>query len=210
LIEPPVTKGLSTPGRDLIYEFEVGGQSQYERNPHPELPDLRYSGVTFGIGWDRTAYSKNVALSDWSVLPGNGAQRVADTPPLHGAEAVPAWRKVRDLLVPWSAAEHVFLANDVAREFASARRAYGPAFDGLTQNCQAALIANGFARGYSTIGANRTELRVITGLVPKKDYHGIAEQLRAQARVWEGTSIERGLKARVYAEAKLAETPDAL
>lgn len=181
---------------------------QYNKDPHPELPDRRFSGVTVGIGYDLHQYSKAVILSDWIALPSPAPTRLAATQPFYGQNAVQPWQQVRDILVPWAAATHVFLNCDVAREFSAAKRAF-PGFEDLTKNCQAALIANGFARGYSTAGPNRTELRAIRDLIPKRDYAGIASQLRKQERVWVGTSIYNGLKARVYAEAKLAETPDA-
>lgn len=209
---PPVLAGppapeLSKLGLNLIYDFEVGGMWQYNKDPHPELPDRRFSGVTIGIGYDLHQYSKGVILTDWNHLPVPAPTRLAATQPYYGQNAVESWQKVRDILVPWAAATHVFLHADVAREFAAAKRAF-PGFEGLSKNCQSALIANGFARGYSTSGPNRTEIRAIRDLVPKKDYAGIADQLRKQSRVWVGTSIEKGLRARVYAEAKLAETPD--
>lgn len=209
LVELPQGPELTSRGLTLIYEFEVGGRKQYERKPYPELPDLRLSGVTVGIGYDLHQYSKAVILHDWTgPLAAPFPARLAATQPFYGRTAVDPLKQVRDILVPWGAAEHVFLSNDVAREFAGARRAFGPAFDDITKNCQAALIANGFARGYSTLGANRAELREIKALIPKKDYAGIANQLRKQERVWRGTTIYNGLKARVNAEAKLAETPD--
>jgi hypothetical protein len=193
----------------LIYEFETGGQRQYERNPHPELPDLRYSGVTIGIGWDIHQYSKSVTKGDWSeVLSSPSPERLAETQPYYGKTAVEPLKKVKDITIPWGGATHVFLSNDVAREFSAAKRAF-PGFTDLSLNCQSALIANGFARGYSTAGPNRTELRSIKDLIPKRDYSGIATQLRKQERVWRGTTIYNGLKNRVNAEAHLAETPDA-
>lgn len=210
----PVLAGPRPPeltplGLDLIYNYEVGGMWQYNKDPHPELPDRRYSGVTVGIGYDLHQYSKSVILTDWSPeLPAPAPARLMATQPFYGQNAVEPWQQVRDILVPWSAATHVFLHADVAREFAAAKRAF-PGFEDLSKNCQAALIANGFARGYSTAGPNRTELRAIRDLVPKRNYAEIALQLRKQERVWRGTSIYNGLKARVNAEAKLAETPDA-
>lgn len=210
--QPPVLAGppapeLSKLGLDLIYDYEVGGMWQYNKNPHPELPDRRFSGVTIGIGYDLHQYSKVVILHDWSMLSDPAPARLSATQPYYGQNAVESWHKVQDILIPWSSATNVFLNCDVAREFAAAKRAF-PGFETLSKNCQAALIANGFARGYSTAGPNRDELRQIRDLIPARDYAGIAIQLRKQERIWRGTSIYNGLKARVNAEAKLAETPD--
>lgn len=208
LFSAPKAPALSPAGLNLIYDFETGGRRQYERSPHPEFLNDRYSGVTWGIGWDGHQYSKAVTMHDWStVLPTPAPQRLAETQPFSGPAAREPWLKVRDILIPWAAATHVFLNNDVAREFAAARRAYGPSFDTLTPNCQAALIANGFARGYSFAGPNRVECRAIRDLVPKHDYPGIAEQLRKQERVWRGTNVYNGLKNRVNGEANLVLKP---
>ena len=54
-------------------------------------------------------------------------------------------------------------------------------------------------------GDSRLEMRSIRDLVPKKDYRGIADQLRKMKRIWEGKGLD-GLIARREAEAKLVET----
>jgi GH24 family phage-related lysozyme (muramidase) len=48
-------------------------------------------------------------------------------------------------------------------------------------------------------------MRNIRVLVPKKDYKGIAEELRKMKRIWEGKGLD-GLLTRREAEAKLVET----
>ena len=54
-------------------------------------------------------------------------------------------------------------------------------------------------------GDSRLEMRDIKLLVPKRDYRGIAEELRKMKRIWEGKGLD-GLLARREAEAKLVET----
>jgi GH24 family phage-related lysozyme (muramidase) len=206
VLPPPPT--LTQAGIDLIYEFETGSKAGYD--PHPELPDLRFSGITVGIGWDLHQYSKAVILSDWSVLPAPIPTRLAKVQPYYGRSAVEPLKTVRDILISWELATGVFEKNDIAREFSSAKRAYGPEFVELSLNCQAALISNGFQRGYGFSGPNRAELRAIRDLVPKRDVRAIAYQLRKSIRVWVGSSIENGLRRRKNAEARLAETPDPL
>lgn len=205
LFAPPVTSTLSPAGRTLIYEFEVGGRSGY--NPHPEAPDARYSGVTFGIGYDAHQNSPAVIVSDWAGLGASKAQRLADTHPYVGRSAQVHLSEVRDIIVAWQIASDVFDRIDVGREFTNARRAYGPMFNDLTANAQAALISIGFNRGYSFVGENRREMRVVRELVPKKDYVSMAAQIRASERCWRGTSIYSGMKRRRYAEADLIVKP---
>lgn len=203
LVEPPPPPGLTAVGRELIYEFEVGGRSGYDS--HPEAPDARFSGITWGIGYDGHFNSPIAVLSDWAPL-GRNAGRLAAMHPYSGASAQQHLHEVRDILVVWQLATDVFDRIDVAREFASAKRNW-PGFEELRPNAQAALISNGFNRGWSTAGANRAEMREMKRLVPLKDYTGIAAQLRKSERVWRGTSVYSGLRRRRYAEAALCETP---
>lgn len=205
LIDPPPAPALSSEGRALIYEFEVGGQAGY--NPRPEVPDARYSGVTWGIGYDGHQNTPAVIRSDWQALGAVKADRLAATHPFVGTSAQQHLREVRDILVAFTVASDVFDRIDVGREFASARRAYGPVFDTLRPNAQAALISIGFNRGYSFVGDNRKEMRAVRDLVPKRDYAGMAAQIRASERCWRGTSIYSGMKRRRYAEAALMEKP---
>lgn len=204
LVIAPDPPRLTSAGRTLIYEFEVGGKSGY--NPRPEAPDARLSGITWGIGYDAHQNSPAIIVSDWAGLGAPKATRLAATHPYYGASAQAHLHEVRDILVAWELASGVFDRIDVGREFAAAHRNW-PGFDELRPNAQAALISNAFNRGWSVVGANRAEMREMKRLVPLKDYAGIATQLRKSSRVWLGTEIYNGLRRRRYAEAVLCETP---
>jgi GH24 family phage-related lysozyme (muramidase) len=54
-------------------------------------------------------------------------------------------------------------------------------------------------------GDKRKEMRAIRELVKKKDYRGIAKELRAMKRIWEGKGAN-GLLRRRDAEAALVES----
>ena len=54
-------------------------------------------------------------------------------------------------------------------------------------------------------GDSRLEMRNIRDLVPKKDYKGIAKELRKMKRIWQGKNLD-GLIDRREAEAKLVES----
>lgn len=203
LAAPSSTPILSKPGYDLIIEFEVGGKSGYD--PRPEAPDARYSGITWGIGYDAHQTTKAVILDDWQALGAITVGRLAVTQPYYGRSAQQHLHEVHDILVSWAAANDVFMKIDVTREYERARKAM-KGFEELRPNAQAALISLGFNRGWSMVGDNRKEVRAIRDLVPKKDYAGMAGQFRVMVRVWKGTSIERGMTRRRLAEAKLIET----
>ncbi len=205
LISLPAPTRLTPFGDALVLEYEVGGRSGY--NQRPEAPDARYSGITEGIGYDNHQNSATVIQVDWQKL-GRNADRLAATHPYSGRSAQAHLRDVRDIIVPFVSAYETFTLVDVSREFSAARRAYGKeAFDALRPNTQAALISVGFNRGYSFSGPNRTEMREIRTLVPRRDYEGMALQLEKSSRVWRGTSIYNGMRRRRYAEAKLVRTP---
>jgi GH24 family phage-related lysozyme (muramidase) len=100
----------------------------------------------------------------------------------------------------------VFDRVDVSRTWSQCVKAF-PGFDELRPNCQAALVSLVFNRGASMVGNNRIEMRAIRDLTAKRDYDGIAGELRAMVRVWRGTDIYEGMYRRRYAEAQLVMTP---
>lgn len=203
LIAPPPSAALTRAGYDLIVYYEVGGRSGYD--PHPEAPDARISGITWGLGYDGHYNKPAVIIQDWAMLKAD-AKRLAEMHPYYGPTARSNLHRVKDIFVSWAHANDVFARIDVAREFASAKR-YIPGFIDLRPNAQAAIISLGFNRGWSMVGSNRLEMRAIRDAVPDKDYATMAVQFRRMIRVWRGTSIERGMTRRRYAEAKLIETP---
>jgi len=204
LFLPAEVPALSPAGENLIIEFEVGGRSGY--NQHPELPDRRQSGVTWGIGYDGHQNSPGAITADWAPLSSPEPTRLAATHPFYGQSAVAPWHKVQDIMISWQTAVGVFDKIDVAREWARAKRAM-PGFEDLRANAQAALLSLGFNRGWSMTGDNRREMRAIRDAVPGRDYNTMAAQLRRMTRVWAGSSIYRGMYRRRYAEADLILMP---
>jgi hypothetical protein len=170
---------LSSGGRSLVLEYETGGKSGYD--PHPEAPDPRLSGVTWGIGYDGHYNSPTVIKMDWAILGSRNVDRLAAMHPYYGRSAQAHLKEVRDITVAWQTATDVFDNVDVAREFANAKRAV-PGFEKLRPNAQAAWISLGFNRGWAMSGPNRVEMREMRDLTPKRDYEGIAFQLRKMVR----------------------------
>ena len=194
---------LSTGGHALVLEFETGGQSGYDKRP--EWPGGA-SGVTVGVGYDCGYYSSKVILADWRALVVADRTRLADSSGLTAARAHIRSKALHDLIVQWETAVDVFDTVDVAREFASAKRAM-PGFVDLRPNAQAAIISLGFNRGWMMSGPNRVEMRAIRDIVPSRDYEQIAAEFRKMVHVWAGTTIEKAMTRRRFAEAKLILTP---
>lgn len=203
MIAAPPRPLITNAGRALIYEYETGGRAGYK--PRPEWPGL-HSGATVGIGYDCGYNSTNAILSDWQALPTPQPKRLAATSGKTGQTAKALVPGLQDIYIKWDVSESVFDRVTLSSFFSQAKRAF-PGFDDLRPNAQAALVSLVYNRGPGMSGANRSEMRVIRTLVPKQDYPGIAKQLRVMVRVWTGTSVEKGLTRRRYAEAKLVETP---
>jgi GH24 family phage-related lysozyme (muramidase) len=198
IISLPPAPALTPAGHALILSFEG-----FDRRP--AWPGGA-SGVTVGWGYDLGYYSRTVILSDWHELPCDPRIRFSEQSGLTRYAARDRVADLRDILIDRAIGERVFDNVDVAREHANCRRAF-PGFDDLRPNAQAALMSLTFNRGTSMIGDNRREMRAIRDLVPSKNYAGLAEQLRSMTRIWRGTTIERGMRSRRYAEAALMETP---
>ena len=203
---PAVKPDRLTPaGRELIYEFEVGGgKSYYDRFLiRPEWPGAA-SGVTIGVGYDLGYNSRPVILSDWKMLP--TAPRLADVSGYKGQSAHAKLSQVRDILVKWELAEQVYDTVTVTKFWQVCQRTW-PGFDKLRPNAQASLLSLTFNRGDSLIGERRREMKTIASLSPNRDYQGMSDELRDMVRVWKGSTIERAMTRRRNAEADLMLMP---
>lgn len=197
---------VSPKGYDLIIEFEVGGIKEYNRRlQRPDWPGGA-SGVTIGVGYDLGYNTKAQIQKDWHMLKPETVNRLTGVSGLTGSTAKSRLQSVRDILITWDLAEQVFNEKTIPRFLTLADRTY-PGFYKLRPNAQAALLSLTFNRGASLRGPRRTEMRNIVGLVPKKDYEGMAEEIRSMIRIWRGSDIERAMTRRRTAEAKLMLTP---
>ncbi len=200
------TSELTPEGEKLIIESEVGGRRQYERNPHPEAPDARYSGITQGLGYDNSTVKPDLIATDWMSLGLIASKRLAATHPYTGKAAQQHLHEVIDITVPWDNARNVFVKVDIARVDAACKRTY-QGFTELRPKAKDAVRSLVFNRGNSINGTTRTEMRDLQPAIAKQDYHQMAALFRKMVRVWLGTEIYNGMKTRRYAEAKLIESP---
>lgn len=203
LVSFPNLPSYSEEGFNLIVNEETGGESYYNRNPHPEWPEGN-SGITEGIGYDNSTVSVENILSDWSVLPQNDVERLAATQPYSGSAAKAKLKEVKDILVTWENANIEFKNIDLVRFYLLTQKTF-PGFDNLDPKCQFALISLTYNRGNSMIGNSRLEMRNIRTLVNSNniDYKAIALQFRKMIRIWKGTSIEEDMTNRRNDEANL-------
>jgi GH24 family phage-related lysozyme (muramidase) len=192
---------------DLILEYEVGGgKSYYERHlTKPEWPGGA-SGFTLGIGVDCGYYTPTELEKLFYFLPKEQLDIVKGASGKTGqaGKAYTQQHKNSGIVVTWDQAIEMFNKLIWAKFAKLAEKAF-PGLDQLCDDAYGAIVSLVFNRGSSLSGPSRSEMRVIRELVPKKDYKGIAEELRSMKRIWEGKGLD-GLLARREAEAKLVES----
>jgi hypothetical protein len=202
-------KQPSTAVLDLILEYEVGGGKEFYNKylTHPTWPG-GYSGLTLGIGIDCGYYTSNELANMFSFLNADQLDVIKNASGKTG-EAGRAYVKSEavknaNITITWDEAIKIFDNVTWSKYARLAERAF-PGLDQLCDNAYGAIVSLVFNRGTSMNGDSRLEMRNIRVLVPKKDYKGIAEEIRKMKRVWEGKGLD-GLIARREAEAKLVET----
>lgn len=198
---------LSPEALNLILEYEVGGGKSYYNRflSKPTWPGDA-SGMTLGIGIDCGYYSPEELRKMFSFLPKDQLEIVEGAYGKTG-EAGKEYthaNKDKGIEIPWENALDIFNTYTLPKFTALTNRAF-PEVEQLCDNAYGALVSLVFNRGTSMQGPSRLEMRNIRDLVLKKDYKGIAEQLRKMKRLWEGKNLQ-GLIARREAEAKLVES----
>lgn len=189
----------------LVVRWEVGSPAQYVRKYQGVICPGGASGPTVGIGFDLGHNTQTAIRAAWASSPHVDA--LASGSGVVGPDACKAWRaQHHGIRIPYDDAIRTFTAHDWPRYSAMAARAYRRGWEGLTYPHQAALTSNGYNRGFSFLGARRTELREIRDTcVPSSLAPCTAGQLRASCRVWDSQpDIRKGLCARRHAEADFA------
>jgi hypothetical protein len=202
VVSPSNPDRISGAGRELLYEFEVGGGEAYYTKllSRPTVPP-EASGVTVGIGYDLGYNTATQIKNAWWRLPNKQADRLATAAGLKQSRARAILPSLRDIQIAWGDAELVFNETTLTDFLDIADRAY-PGMQALHPDAQAVLVSIVFNRGGSMAGDRRREMRNIKALVPKADYKGMAREIRAMKRLWPNT---RGLIRRREAEAVLME-----
>lgn len=194
---------ISGDGRQLIYEFEVGGGKPYydKKLSRPTVPPAA-SGVTVGIGFDCGYNTATQIVRAWDRLPDGQARRLSTAAGLIRDRARAILPTLRDIQIEWGDAEAVFNETTLTDFLDIADNAF-PAMDALHPNAQAVLVSIAFNRGGSMKGESRKEMRELRDLVPKADYRGMAAAIRKMKRLWPDVP---GLIRRREAEAKMMES----
>lgn len=195
---------ISKRAMDQLVAHEIGSKAYYERALRRPVWPGADSGVTIGIGYDLGYQSEETFRADWAAhLPASTVNRLAAECGYKGGKAKKRIAALSDVSVPLGAATAVFEATVLPRYVARTRKAF-PGVEHLAPDAAGALLSLVYNRGPSMKGESRKEMRAIRELVPRKDYAGIARELRAMKRIWEGRGLA-GLLKRRDDEADLVE-----
>ena len=197
---------LSPAALNLILKYEVGGGEAYYNKflKKPTWPGA-FSGVTIGIGYDLGYHTNAQFKDDWKdFLDERQLTRLSVTVGVKGKSARGYLAGVKDIIVPWSSALSVFEETTIPKFINQTKQIY-PGVEDLYPDAFGALVSLVFNRGSSLSGKRRAEMLAIKSLVPKRDYKGIAQQIRNMKRLWRGAGVD-GLLKRREDEAKLVES----
>ena len=188
---------LSPYGIQRIIDWETGGEIEYNR--HPEWPG-ESSGITIGIGFDIGQEGPALTRQAWANhLSVDALQRLLATSTQRGEAARQMLPFVRDIEIPWDAAEAVFKETTLPVYYLRTLRIYPQAVD-LHGDACAALVSLVFNRGPSLDGDRRREMLDIQTALKQGRVGAVPELLRSMTRLWPDS---RGLRRRREEEAEL-------
>lgn len=191
----------------LLFDYEVGGgKPYYDKYLSKFTWPGGASGPTIGIGVDCGYYTKDELSKIFHFLSSDQIKLIQGASGKTRESGKQYTKTLREagIIVSWDQAKEIFETLTWPKFAKLAEKAF-PGLDKLCDNAYGAIVSLVFNRGSGMSGDSRLEMRNIRDLVPKKDYKGIAKQLRKMKRIWQGKGLD-GLIERREAEAKLVET----
>jgi GH24 family phage-related lysozyme (muramidase) len=188
-----------------IIAFESGGEKYYNKFLKNMTWPKGASGITMGIGADLGHMSEKEFDTYFSkYFTNEESEKLKSTIGLKGDSAKNALFKVKNIELSWENASEAFVDWTLPK-FWNLTNALWPKMHELCEKAQIGLLSIVFNRGASTKGSSRAEMLNIKPLVLKKDYKGIAREIRSMKRIWEGKNMD-GLIKRREEEAKMVES----
>jgi hypothetical protein len=204
-VAPQRTAPIDAAAVALIVRYEVTSPAYYTNHLMAPVWPGAQSGVTWGVGYDGGQQTRARIMEDWHAHP--QVRRLAETSGIAGPQARVLLPALRDVLTPFPLAQDVFAISTLPAYHDMTARAFHQGWDDLRPTAQGALVATVYNRGAGMAGERRREMRALRDdCVPRHDYACMASQFRAMERLWNGTSIEAGMRLRYEATARLAET----
>lgn len=188
-----------------VINFETGGINYYNKFLKSASWPGGSSGITVGIGAD-LGYLTEKEFDQFfqKYFTSSEVVQLKKVIGLKGPSAKSRLSSVKNIELCWESASEVFIEWTLPK-FWKLTNAVWSGTDQLCEKAQIALVSIVFNRGSSLKGDSRREMAEIRPLVIKKDYAGLAEQVRSMKRLWEGKN-QHGLIKRREEEAKLLET----
>lgn len=208
---------------DYIFAEETGGKAYYQEHAlHPVWPKGA-SGITIGGGYD-LGYNNAIAIKqDWGGLVDPAALKLMQSVSgLTGQKAANALTStiIKGITIPYDVAYKQYINRVIKNEVGLTIRAF-PEAEKLNPDTLGVLTSIVYNRGtrltdIDVHAQDRREMRVIKELVVKRDYKGIAAQIRSMKRLWDGVPDYAGdheqrfigLLNRRESEAKMVETSE--
>ena len=191
----------------LLFDYEVGGgKPYYDKYLSKFTWPGGASGPTICIGVDCGYYTKEEIAKIFHFLKNDQIKLIQGASGKTGSSGKEYTKILREagIVVSWDQAKEIFESLTWPKFARLTEKAF-PEVEELCDNAYGALVSLVFNRGSAMQGDSRLEMRNIRDLVPKKDYRGIAKELRKMKRIWQGKGLD-GLLERREAEAKLVET----
>lgn len=187
-----------------VINFESGGESYYNKFLKGVTWPGGASGLTIGIGADLGYMSVEEFEKYFSkFFTVQESTKLKSFIGLKGVSAKSKLSSTKGIELKWNDAMNAFI-NWTLPKFWKLTNTLWPGLDKLNESAQIALVSLVFNRGASTKGSSRTEMVNIKSLVLKKDYKGIANEIRSMKRLWQGKNME-GLIKRREEEAQMIE-----
>lgn len=178
---------------EYIFAEETGGKAWYEKIAlHPVWPKGS-SGITVGGGYDCGYSTPERIAKDWGgLIPDSSVKLLQSIAGLRGVKAQNALTSqiIKGVTIPYDVAYKQYLERVIKGEVALTISAF-PEAEKLNPDTVGVLTSIVYNRGtkmndIDPKAQDRREMRVIKSLVPKKDYKGIAAQIRSMKRLWDG------------------------
>jgi GH24 family phage-related lysozyme (muramidase) len=198
---------LSEDTFNLLLKYEVGGgKAYYDKFLSKFTWPEGASGPTIGIGVDCAYYTPEELKKIFNFLSQSEIELITKASGKTGQKGKEYTKILRksNITVKWDDAIKIFEKLTWPKFTKLAEKTF-PGLDQLCDNAYGAIVSLVFNRGTSLNGESRLEMRNIKNLVPKKNYKGIARELRKMKRIWQGRGLD-GLLERREAEAKLVES----
>ena len=188
-----------------VINFESGGETYYNKFLKKVCWPGGESGLTIGIGADLGYMSRDEFETYFETyFDSTSSSKLKSVIGLKGNNAKNKLSTVRHIELSWSNAMNAFTRWTLPK-FWRLSNGVWPGLDGLKEQAQIALVSIVFNRGTSVKGSSRIEMKNIKAFVIKKDYPGIAREIRSMKRLWSSKNMS-GLIKRRDVEADMVES----